>query len=282
MLPGLFLNLRMLLEVKHGVTLIPTNAILFDEEGAFVWEINPDQTVSCRHLKVGTMTDGESVEVETGMAPGELLVTGHANKLLTQGAKIRYTLVQNMATSPTPVSLAPAAALNFSFGPMIERVVNLVGFTNSVIDLNSGRFVVRPTFEESTNEETNENDSLEAFRFNKKNSVDASGAVEIPLMGPNGSFAPLPKTEKLNGLACEDGTFALQTEASNWDTAPADWVAEHAKNIKPAWETSHMSGMGELPKVYLFKTREGSLGILQLTSFTENPRSMKIRYKLVQ
>ena len=175
-----------------------------------------------------------------------------------------------------------ATGANPSFGPVVERVVNLVGGTNTAIDLNSGRFVARPTFEYSTNEETNENDSLEAFRFNKKNSVDVVGAVEIPLMGTNGSFAPLPITEKLNGLDCEDGTFALQTEASNWDSAPADWVTEHAKNIKPVWDTCHMSGMGELPKVYLFKTREGSLGILQITGFTENPRGVKIRYKLVQ
>jgi serine/threonine protein kinase len=179
-------------------------------------------------------------------------------------------------------STVPDAAQNLSFGPVIERVVNLVGDTNHAIDLNSGRFVVLPTFEESTNQETNENDSIEAFEFDEKNSVDAEGAVEIPLMETNGSFAPLPITEKLNGLACESGTFALQIEVSNWDSAPADWVAEHARNIKPVWDTCHMSGMGNLPKVYLFKTREGSLGILQITGFIENPRGVKIRYKLVQ
>ncbi len=184
---------------------------------------------------------------------------------------------ENQAAKP-----ADTTAQNLSFDPVVERVVNLVGDTNHAIDLNSGRFVVLPIFEDSTNQETNENNMYEAFEFDDKNNVDAEGAVEIPLIYPNGSFAPLPITEKLNGLDCESGTFALQTEVSNWDSAPADWVAEHANNIKPVWDTCHMSGMGELPKVYLFKTREGSLGILQITGFTENPRGVKIRYKLVQ
>jgi hypothetical protein len=38
---------------------------------------------------------------------------------------------------------------------------------------------------------------------------------------------------------------------------------------------------GELPSTYLFKTREGGRGILQITGFTENPPAVKIRYKLV-
>jgi hypothetical protein len=36
------------------------------------------------------------------------------------------------------------------------------------------------------------------------------------------------------------------------------------------------------PAVWLFKTREGGTGILQITGFTENPRGVKLRYKLVQ
>jgi hypothetical protein len=34
-------------------------------------------------------------------------------------------------------------------------------------------------------------------------------------------------------------------------------------------------------EVHSFKTREGAVGILQITGFTDNPRSVKIRYKLV-
>ena len=64
MVPGLFLNLRMLLEVKHGVTLVPAEAILYDPQGAFVWAIKPDQTVSQRPVQMGTR-DGAKVEVQS-------------------------------------------------------------------------------------------------------------------------------------------------------------------------------------------------------------------------
>ena len=36
------------------------------------------------------------------------------------------------------------------------------------------------------------------------------------------------------------------------------------------------------PATWLFKTREGGMGLVQITGFTENPRAVKIRYKLVQ
>jgi hypothetical protein len=37
-----------------------------------------------------------------------------------------------------------------------------------------------------------------------------------------------------------------------------------------------------LPATFLFKTREGGVGVLQITGFTDNPPGVKIRYKLVQ
>jgi len=33
---------------------------------------------------------------------------------------------------------------------------------------------------------------------------------------------------------------------------------------------------------FLFKTREGGLGIIQIAGFTDNPKGVKIRYKMVQ
>jgi hypothetical protein len=32
---------------------------------------------------------------------------------------------------------------------------------------------------------------------------------------------------------------------------------------------------------FYFRTREGGMGLLQITGFTDNPRGVKIRYKLV-
>jgi len=40
--PGLFLNIRMLLEVKHDLLRVPFEAVVRDQSAAFVWVINPD------------------------------------------------------------------------------------------------------------------------------------------------------------------------------------------------------------------------------------------------
>ncbi|HNT56144.1 MAG TPA: hypothetical protein PKG95_15610, partial [Anaerolineaceae bacterium] len=42
-----------------------------------------------------------------------------------------------------------------------------------------------------------------------------------------------------------------------------------------------ISGKGDLPATYLFQTREGSRGVLQIVGFTDEPRGVKIRYKLL-
>src|SRR5207302_9138499 len=39
---------------------------------------------------------------------------------------------------------------------------------------------------------------------------------------------------------------------------------------------------GKTSATWIFNTREGSLGVLQITGFTDKPRGVKIRYKLVE
>ena len=41
------------------------------------------------------------------------------------------------------------------------------------------------------------------------------------------------------------------------------------------------AGVG-IRETYLFKTREGATGIFRIVGFTDEPKGMKIRYKLVQ
>lgn len=37
-----------------------------------------------------------------------------------------------------------------------------------------------------------------------------------------------------------------------------------------------------MPKTFLFKTREGGVGILQITGFVDGDRAVKIRYKIAR
>jgi serine/threonine protein kinase len=92
MVRGLFLSIRMFLQVKHDVTLVPVQAIFDDAEGVFVWMIKPDQTVTRRKVQTGT-SDGVMIEIESGLSAGDIVITS-PDKNLREGQKIRYRLVQ--------------------------------------------------------------------------------------------------------------------------------------------------------------------------------------------
>jgi multidrug efflux system membrane fusion protein len=80
------LNLRLLLETKHGVTLVPATAVQRDPESAFVWVIRSDDTVTRRRVGVGTM-DGKWAEIQSGLSSGEVVVSDHFN-LMREGRKV--------------------------------------------------------------------------------------------------------------------------------------------------------------------------------------------------
>jgi multidrug efflux system membrane fusion protein len=84
--PNQFVNARLLLDVKRSVTVIPTVAIQRGSQGAFVYVVKPDQTVAMRPVKLGP-AQGDEAAVESGVAPGDLLVVDGADKL-REGSKV--------------------------------------------------------------------------------------------------------------------------------------------------------------------------------------------------
>lgn len=84
--PNQFVNARMLLETRRGVTLIPTAAIQRGTKGTFVYVIKPDDTATVRPIRLGPV-QGETVAVEAGLAPEEPVVVDGADKL-REGAKV--------------------------------------------------------------------------------------------------------------------------------------------------------------------------------------------------
>jgi hypothetical protein len=128
MVPGMFLNIRMLLEVKHGVMRVPLQATQTAPGGTFVGVIKADQTVTVRTVQLGTIEQpapegivwrlkeardregqaavqpppplGQWAEVQTGLAAGELVVIDGGDNL-SEGCKVTYTLVQ-AAEAPEP------------------------------------------------------------------------------------------------------------------------------------------------------------------------------------
>src|SRR5271165_1157577 len=111
--PNQFVNIRLLLDTHKDVTTMSTAGIQRGVPGTFVYLINPDSTVSVRPVQLG-ITDGDRVEVLSGISPGDRVVIDGADKL-RDGAKIVMRDTAN-ANSP-PGNSPPGAAAPKENGP---------------------------------------------------------------------------------------------------------------------------------------------------------------------
>jgi len=84
--PNQFVNARLLVERKTGVTLIPNAAVQRNSQSTFVYLVKPDQTVTVRQITLG-VTEGDQTEIASGLAPGEVVVTDGVDKL-QEGTKV--------------------------------------------------------------------------------------------------------------------------------------------------------------------------------------------------
>lgn len=87
--PNQFVNARLLVEEKRGVTLVPMAAIQRNSQQTYVWLVKPDSTVTVRQIKEGTTEDNQS-EVTSGLNPGDVVVMTGVDRL-QEGAKVRTT-----------------------------------------------------------------------------------------------------------------------------------------------------------------------------------------------
>lgn len=92
LLQNQFVNARLLLDTRQNATVIPAAAIQRGSAGPFVYAVQEDKTVSVRQVGLGPV-DGDTVAVETGLAPGEVVVVNGADKL-REGAKVEVSLQQ--------------------------------------------------------------------------------------------------------------------------------------------------------------------------------------------
>jgi multidrug efflux system membrane fusion protein len=78
--PNQFVNARMLLQKRKGVTLIPNVAVQRNGQTTFVYRVNSDQSVEIRDVKLGTVDDQHS-EVAMGLQPHDIVVTQGVDRL---------------------------------------------------------------------------------------------------------------------------------------------------------------------------------------------------------
>ena len=98
--PNQFVNVRLLLDTHKDVVTISSAGIQRGVPGTFVYLINGDSTVSVRPVKLG-VTEGDRVEVLSGLQVGDRVVVDGADKL-REGAKI----ILRSETSPGPLNPA--------------------------------------------------------------------------------------------------------------------------------------------------------------------------------
>jgi len=84
--PNQFVNARLLVQEKTGVTLLPTAAIQRNTNDTYVYLIKPDSTVTVRIIKTGT-TEGDQAEIASGLSPGDSVVMTGVDKL-QEGSKV--------------------------------------------------------------------------------------------------------------------------------------------------------------------------------------------------
>src|SRR5262249_3432300 len=84
--PNQFVNARLLLDVKHGVTIVPSVAVQRGAKGTFVYVVKEDQTVAVRSVAVGT-THAEDASISSGLSPDEVVVVDGTEKL-REGSRV--------------------------------------------------------------------------------------------------------------------------------------------------------------------------------------------------
>jgi multidrug efflux system membrane fusion protein len=95
--PNQFVNVRLLVDTHKAVTLLPNSAIQRNDSGAFVYLVQPNQTVAVKTITVGT-TDSNVSEVQ-GLDPGAVVAADSFNRL-TDGAKIALRQVPPPSNAP--------------------------------------------------------------------------------------------------------------------------------------------------------------------------------------
>jgi multidrug efflux system membrane fusion protein len=109
--PDQFVNVRLLVQEKQGVTLIPSAAVQRTTTTTYVYLVKEDSTVTVRQI-VGGVTEGEDMEIVSGLAPGDEVVMSGVDRL-NEGSKVTVQIIgqggrgQGQATGGA--SGAPAA-----------------------------------------------------------------------------------------------------------------------------------------------------------------------------
>jgi multidrug efflux system membrane fusion protein len=113
--PNQFVNARLLVQEKQGVTLAPTAAVQRNSQATYVYVVKADSTVTVRPITIGA-TESDDSEVTSGLMPGEVVVMTGVDKL-QEGSKVNAQIPS--ANSPVSPSVSPPAGA--SVNPSVKK-----------------------------------------------------------------------------------------------------------------------------------------------------------------
>jgi multidrug efflux system membrane fusion protein len=96
--PNQFVNIRLLVEEKTGVTLVNRAVIQRTSSSSYVFAVKDDHTVTVHQITEG-VSDGDNTEITSGVSPGDVLVMTGVDKL-QEGTPV--TVQMNEETSAQP------------------------------------------------------------------------------------------------------------------------------------------------------------------------------------
>ncbi len=78
--PNQFVNVRLLLDTKRDTVIVSPATLQRSPQGTFVYVVKEDSTVEMRQVVLGP-SEGDAVAIESGLAPGEVVVMEGVEKL---------------------------------------------------------------------------------------------------------------------------------------------------------------------------------------------------------
>ncbi|HTA31632.1 MAG TPA: hypothetical protein VK731_14155, partial [Candidatus Cybelea sp.] len=224
---------------------------------------------------------------------GVLNITGFTGN--PPGVRLRYKLLQSGAAN-TPASQNAAPAGNSNFAVTSSGVAPLTyqwNFSGTNPPTIIQASVFGPVIERTVTD-SKAHFTTEAERTNALIMIDfASGSLFAgpPAMWADGTssqedwmkareadaMAIIPHA---NGLLCL-GMKAFSAQSSEWDESSAASALRQLK-YAPMYETFLLSGRTNSTTTWIFQTRKGATGILQLLGITADGRGVRLRYKLLQ
>jgi len=179
-----------------------------------------------------------------------------------RGVEIRSKMVLEQPGFETakPKSAASGVADTPSFGPVVELTIGEQRTQDFMVDLDEGE-VLAGAFPSIQGRDSDQTRKAEAA-YLKSRGIDLLGA----------------------------GTCLIGVDMASGQVEESDWEQMSAGVLRDAIASCKSGSIAELkrkmprkfPETYIFKTREGGMGLLQLLEILDAPQRVKIRYKMAR